>query len=80
METLIKGKESIQEQDNTSKREKEDSIIDKKHNKKKPQPFKNKFYYRGDTNDKTRESDDSTSDTYFCAINLGYEQKNEEDK
>ena len=43
-----------------------------------PPPFKNKVEYRGDTNDKTRESDDNPSGTYGCVRNLDYEHKNEE--
>ena len=45
-----------------------------------PPPFKNKEYYIGGTNEKTREPDDSPSDTDNCARNLGDEHKNEEDK
>ena len=66
-ETLIKGKQSIQEPDNPSKRGKEDSIIDEKNIiKKTPPPFKNKVGYRGGTNEKIREPDDSRSDTNGC--------------
>ena len=43
---------------------------------KKPPPFKNKVDYRGDTNDKTRESDVSPSNTDNCARNLGNKYKN----
>ena len=44
--------------------EKQDSISDvEKHNKKTPPPFKNKEYYIGDTNEKTRGYDDYTSAT-----------------
>ena len=64
---MIKVKESIQEPDNPSKRAKEDSIIDERN-----------IDYRGDTNEKTRESDYSPSDTDGCARNLGDEHKNEE--
>ena len=72
LDTLIKGKEIIQELYNPSKREKEDSIPDEeKHNKKTPPPFKNKEDYIGDINEKTRESDDSTSETDGCVRNLG---------
>ena len=46
---LITGKESIQEPDTPSKREKEDSITDRK-NKKTSPPFKNKEDYIGSTN------------------------------
>ena len=38
--------------------------------KKTPPPFKNKEDYIGDTNEKTRESDDSTSVTDGCVKNL----------
>ena len=52
------------------------SIIDeKKTNKKTPSPCKNKQDYVGGTNDKTRESDDSPSDTDGCARNLDDEHK-----
>ena len=50
----------------------------KKHNKKPP-PYKNKQDYDGGTNDKTRESDDYSSDTDGCARNLDDEHKYEED-
>ena len=69
-EILIKGNESILEQYNPSKKAKVDSIIDEKKSKKTP-PFKNKQDYIGGTNYKTREFDDSPSDTDGCAINLG---------
>ena len=53
----------------------------KKHNSRKTlPPFKNKVDYRSDTNEKTRESDDSPSDADFCARNLGDEHKNEDDE
>ena len=64
---MIKGKENIQEPDNPSKREKEDSIPDEK---KTPPPFKNKEDYIGDINEKTRESDNSPSETDGCERNL----------
>ena len=51
----------------------------KKHNKKPP-PYKNKQDYDGGTNDKTRESDDYSSDTDGCKRNLDDEHKNEEYK
>ena len=38
---------------------------------KKPPTFKNKEDYIGDTNEKTRESNDSSSETDGCARNLG---------
>ena len=46
--------------------------------KKTPPPFKNKEDYIGDTNERTRESDDYTSETAGCTRNLGEEHKNEE--
>ena len=51
-----------------------------KKTKKTPPPFKNKVDYRGDTNEQTRESDDSPSDTECCAINLGNKHINEEEE
>ena len=52
----------------------------KTYSKKTPPPFKNNQDYRGDNNEKTREYDDSPSDTDGCARNLGDEYKNEEDE
>ena len=69
LDTSIKGKESIQETWNPSKMEKEDSIPDIE--KKTPPLFQNKEDYIGDNNEKTRESDDSTSETDVYARNLG---------
>ena len=81
-ETLIKGRDSIQVPENPSKRIKDDSIIDENDNnpKKTAPPFKNKVDYSAGTNEKTCESDDFPSDNDGCAINLGNEHKNEEDK
>ena len=42
-----------------------------------PPPCKDKQEYVGGANDKTRESDDSPSDTDVCARNLDDEHKNE---
>ena len=80
LETLIKGKESIQELYNPSKTAKEDSIIDeRKHNPTKtPPPFKNKVDYRADTNEKTRKSQEYSSDTDGFSRNLGDKYKNKE--
>ena len=50
----------------------------KKTLKKAPPKFKHKVDYKGDTNEKTCESDDSPSDTDVCARNLGEEHKNQE--
>ena len=44
--------------------------------KQTPPPYKNKQNYVGGTNDKTRESYDSTSDTDGCARYLDDENKN----
>ena len=46
--------------------------------KKIPPPYKNRKDYVGGTNDKTREYDDSPSDTDGCARHLDDEHKNEE--
>ena len=74
---MITGNDSIQEPDNPSKKAKMDSISDeKKHNlKKTPPPCKNKQDCVDGSNDKTHESDNSTSDTDSCARNLYDEQK-----
>ena len=78
---MITGNDSIQEPDNPSKKEKIDGSIDENNNNlKTPPPYKNKQDYVGGTNDKTRESDDSPSDTDGCARNLDDEHKNEEDE
>ena len=47
-----------------------------------PPPYTNKQYYKGGTNDKTRDShtletSDSPSDTDSCSRNLNEEHKNE---
>ena len=79
LDTPIKGKESCQEPGNLDKRSKEDNIPDvEKHNKKTPPPLKNKEDYIGDTNEKTRGSDDSTSETYGSVRKLVKEHKNVE--
>ena len=54
------------------------STPDEKTLKKTPPLFKNKEDYIGDTNEKTREFDDSPSETDVCVRNLGEEHKNEE--
>ena len=48
----------------------------KKNKIKTPPPIKNKEDYIGDTNNKTRGSDDSPSETDGCVRNLGKENKN----
>ena len=81
MDTLIKGKKSIQLLDKPIKRAKEDSIPDaKKPIKKAPLTFKNKEDYIGDTNEKMHGSDDSTSETDGFVRNMGKEHKNGEDE
>ena len=78
---MITGNEITQEPDNPSKKSKVDSSIDEKNIIKKTlPPYKNKQDYVGGTNDKTRESDDSPSDTDGCARNLYDEHKNEENE
>ena len=47
---------------------------------KTPAPFKNKENYIGDTNEKTRGSDDYPSETDGCTSNMGEEHENEEDE
>ena len=47
---------------------------------KKLPPFKNKEDYIGDTNEKTRGSGGSPSETDGCARNLGEEHENEENE
>ena len=47
---------------------------------KKPPPFKNKEDYIGDTNEKTRGSYDSPSETHGFPRNLDEEHENEEDE
>ena len=71
-DTLITGKESIQESVNTSKRAKEVTIpdVEKSSPKETPPTFKNKVDYIVDTIEKTHGSDDSPSETGGCEINL----------
>ena len=45
-----------------------------------PPPYTNKKDYKVGTNDKTRETSDSPSDTDSCARNLDGEHKNKEDE
>ena len=78
---MITGKESIQEKDKPSKRAKEDSITDvEKVVKKNLHRLKNKEDYIGDTNEKTRGSYDSPSETHGFPRNLDEEHENEEDE
>ena len=80
-DTPIKEKGSIQEQDSPNKRAKEDGITDVENIQiRTPAPFKNKEDYIGDTNEKTRGSDDSPSETDGYARNLVKEHENEEDE
>ena len=79
LDNSIKEKESIQELDNPSRREKDDSIpdVEKNNLKKTPPLFENKEDYIVDTNYKTRVSNYSPSETGGCVSNLGEEHKNE---
>ena len=42
--------------------------------------FNHKVYYKGDTNEKTYDSDDSPSETDGCVRNLAEENENEDNK
>ena len=77
-ETFIKGKEIIQVPDNQGKKAKEDSLIDENKiiNNKKPHHLKISKATLAVLM-RTRESDDSPSDTDGCEINLGNKHKNE---
>ena len=48
--------------------------------KETPQSIQNKVDYKGDTNEKTCGSDDSTSETNGCVINLSKAHENKEDE
>ena len=76
-ETFITGNDSTQELDNPSKKAKVDRRIDEKNIIFKKTLYKNNQDYDGGTNDKTREYDDSPSDTDGCEINIDDEHKNE---
>ena len=78
---MITGNKITQEPDNPSKKEKLDSSIDETKNNLKltPPPYKNKQDCVGGTYDKTREYDDSPSDTNGCARNIDDKHKNEKD-
>ena len=75
---MITGNEITHEPDNPSKKAKLESSIDGNNNnlKKTPPPYKNRQDCIGGTNDKTRESDDSPSNTDGCARNMYGEHKN----
>ena len=51
-----------------------------KTSKKTPPYFRLKVDYEGDTNQKTRGSEYSPSETYECVINMDKENENEEDE
>ena len=71
-DTLITGKESIREIENPKKRAKQDIITDVETlSNQIKDPFKYKEYNIGDTNEKTRGSDNSSIETDVCARNLG---------
>ena len=61
---------------------KEDTIPDvEKNSQKKTAPlFRHKVDYKGYTNEKTRDYNDSPGKTDGCVINLSKEHENEEDK
>ena len=73
--TSINGREIIQEPYNPSKRRKQYSIpdVEKYNPKKAPPSFKNKEDYIGDTNGKTRGSDDSPIETDDYVMKMGEE-------
>ena len=82
-ETSITGNKINQDQDNISKKSRVGSSIEgtKIPSVLTPPPYKNKKYYKGVTNDKTRDSHTretsvSRSDNYSCARNLNEENKN----
>ena len=79
---MIIRKEPIQEPINPSIRSKEDTITDveKSCPKLTPPSFWHKVDYKGDNNEKTRDSDGSPSENDYCVRNLDKEQENEEDK
>ena len=81
-ETYITRKETIQEPIKPSKRTKEDTITDaEKSIPKETNPLLwHKVEYKGDTNEKTRGSNNLPSETDGCVINLYKEHENEEDK
>ena len=79
---MIIRKEPIQEPFKPRKREKEDTItnVEKSCPKETPTFFWHRVDYKGDNNEKTHGSDDSTSETDGCVINLAKEHENEEDE
>ena len=81
-DTSIIREQPIQKTVKPKKRAKENSLTDveKVGPKEKPLLFRNKVDYKGDTNEKTHVSEDSTTETDGCVINLPKEHKNEEDK
>ena len=86
-ETSITGNKITQDQDNIGKDAKVGSSIEgtKIPSILTPPPYKNRKYYKGGTNDKTRDSHTpetsvSRSDNDSSARNLDEENKNEEDE
>ena len=81
-DTLIIKKEPILEPVNPRKMAKEDTITDveKLSPKKRSPSFRHKVDYEGDTNEKTRGSDYSPSETDYFVRNLEKEHENEYDE
>ena len=81
-DTSIIRKQHIQEPVNPRKRAKENTLTDveKVSPKETPPSFQHKVNYKGDTNDKTRGSDNSPTETDACVRNLSKEHENEEDE
>ena len=84
-ETSITGNKITQDQDKIGKEAKVVNIIEgtKIPSILTPPPYKNKKYYKGGTNDKTRDSHTrktniSLLDSVSCAKNMDEENKNEE--
>ena len=77
-DTSIIRKKPIKEPVNPRKRAKENTLTDEEKGspKEKNPSFCHKVYYKGDTNEKTRGSDDSPGETDGCVRNLDREHKN----
>ena len=75
--TYIIIKEPIQEPVNPRKSSKQDTIADvEKYSLKETPPyFRHKVYYGGDTNEKTRGSDDSPTEADDCVIKKNMKMK-----
>ena len=77
-DTSIIRRQPIKEPVNPRKRAKENTLTDEEKGspKEKNPSFCHKVYYKGDTNEKTRGSDDSPGETDGCVRNLDREHKN----